>query len=84
MDSPFPGARVVLGDFGIAKSLPASRAKMSTIIGTPEYSAPEVGFGNMGENFGYGIKCDMWSLGVIIHILFTGMPCIKHLVIINY
>lgn len=45
---------------------------MSTIIGTPEYCAPEVGFGLQGKKTGYSLKCDMWSLGVITHLLLTG------------
>lgn len=74
MESPFPGSRIVLGDFGIAKSLNGTRSKMSTVIGTPEYCAPEVGFSEFRSNTdGYSLKCDMWSLGVIIHILFTGI-----------
>lgn len=45
---------------------------MSTVIGTPEYCAPEVGFGLRGNRTGYTLKCDMWSLGVITHLLLTG------------
>lgn len=73
LESPFPGSRVVLGDFGIAKTLSESRSKMSTVIGTPEYSAPEVGFSRSKGFDGYNLLCDMWSLGVIVHILFTGL-----------
>lgn len=46
---------------------------MSTVIGTPEYCAPEVGFGMGGVKTGYTLKCDIWSLGVIAHLLLTGI-----------
>lgn len=60
-----------MGDFGIAKENTDGRV-MSTVIGTPEYCAPEVGFGLHGVKSGYSLKCDMWSLGVIVHLLLTG------------
>ncbi|KAK9456110.1 kinase-like domain-containing protein [Dipodascopsis uninucleata] len=71
-----PGARVVLIDFGISKYVVGGR-RMTTVVGTPEFSAPEVGFDDLlRENHprtGYDKKCDMWSLGVILHILLSGM-----------
>lgn len=74
LEEPFPGSRIVLGDFGIAQTLTTSRTKMSTIVGTPEYCAPEVGFSHTRTNMeGYDLKCDMWSLGIIMHIMFTGI-----------
>lgn len=62
----------MLGDFGIAKWNKSPRI-MSTVIGTPEYCAPEVGFGLGGSRTGYTLKCDIWSVGVITHLLLTGI-----------
>jgi len=38
------------------------------VAGTPYYIAPEV------VNKSYNEKCDIWSVGVIIYILLTGLP----------
>jgi len=68
---------IKLADFGFAKeakfhtndpattSLPACK----TQLGTAFYIAPEV-----LERRGYDYSCDVWSLGVILHILLTGQP----------
>ena len=51
-------------DFGLSKQVRSK--KMHTIVGTPYYIAPEV------LNGKYGLKCDVWSLGVIMYILLSG------------
>ncbi|SCU82184.1 LAFA_0C09648g1_1 [Lachancea sp. 'fantastica'] len=83
--TPEPCSRIVLADFGIAKALSSPRARMHTVVGTPEYCAPEVGFkadrtaykrfsrAASFEQQGYDAKCDLWSLGVIAHIVLTGI-----------
>ncbi|KAK9477855.1 kinase-like domain-containing protein [Lipomyces japonicus] len=73
--SQCPGSRVVLVDFGISKYIVGSR-RMTTVIGTPEFSAPEVGFADnylRNNRPGYDLKCDLWSLGIVLHILLTGI-----------
>lgn len=58
-----------------------------TVIGTPEYAAPEVGLlhvytandnNNNSNNTstqrrGYNENCDIWSIGIITHILLSGI-----------
>jgi len=40
----------------------------SELLGTPMYIAPEVYTGN------YDRRCDLWSLGAIVHCILTGWP----------
>ena len=70
---PLPRSRIYICDFGIAKKMTYSRT--NTSVGTIEYSAPEVfninSKGKAKEPYDY--KCDVWSLGIITHILLTGI-----------
>jgi len=54
-------------DFGLSKEY-KPEDKMTTRAGTPYYISPEVLMGKYDES------CDIWSAGVILYILLTGMP----------
>jgi calcium-dependent protein kinase len=51
-------------DFGLC----SSEKRMSRILGSPLYIAPEV------LNGSYDKQCDMWSAGCILYILLSGGP----------
>eukprot|EP00750_Incisomonas_marina_P015834 INCI1871.2.p1 GENE.INCI1871.2~~INCI1871.2.p1 ORF type:complete len:500 (-),score=99.45 INCI1871.2:501-2000(-) len=55
-------------DFGLSRRY-SSLKRMSTVVGTPYYIAPEV---IKAEK--YGLQCDIWSLGIILFMLLTGIP----------
>ncbi|KAL4463768.1 hypothetical protein ABPG72_022822 [Tetrahymena utriculariae] len=54
-------------DFGLSKNFDNKQA-MKTKAGTPYYISPEVLEGNYDES------CDIWSSGVILYILLSGVP----------
>jgi len=55
-----------LADFGLAVLV---REPLFTVCGTPTYVAPEI----LAET-GYGVKVDVWAVGVILYILLCGYP----------
>lgn len=61
---------IKLIDFGLAKKLSENEI-MSNPNGTAYYIAPEV---LKGE---YTVKCDVWSMGVVLYIMMCGRPPFK-------
>lgn len=59
---------VKLTDFGISH-MGCKESPAQDMVGTPLYVAPEVLLRQP-----YGCAADIWSLGVIVHILLTGYP----------
>jgi len=56
-----------VADFGLACCLPQREGEMlRERVGSPEYCAPQVVAGRYDE------ACDLWSCGVILHILLMG------------
>jgi serine/threonine protein kinase len=66
---------IKIADFGFAAEVTSDNC-LTDMCGTPNYVAPEVI--KMGSNSergkGYGLACDMWSVGVIIFVLLGGYP----------
>lgn len=62
-----------LADFGLARQ---GEQQHQTICGTPHYFAPEVlqMFQKPEVGTGYGKAADVWSLGVVLYILLSGVP----------
>ena len=59
-----------IGDFGFSHYAQALHG-CTTVVGTPEYMAPEVLKGS-GLNGAYGYQSDVWSLGICAYMLITG------------
>ena len=60
-------ATLKLADFGLAEMLKPEES-LHQACGTPQYVAPE-----MLDRKPYGKEVDMWSIGVILYILLSGM-----------
>lgn len=60
----------VISDFGLAAYVEPNGGRLHTVAGSAGYTAPEVypeeGVVNgRGQGKGYGLKADVWSLGII-------------------
>lgn len=60
---------LVLTDFGLSKDISENEEGCRSIIGTPEYMAPEI---LKGEEYGFPV--DWWSLGCVIYDMMSGKP----------
>lgn len=61
---------IKLIDFGISTKISKGEI-LSSRVGTPYYIAPEVLYKKYNE------KCDLWSIGVVIYMIFSGTPPFK-------
>ncbi|EGR29296.1 protein kinase domain protein [Ichthyophthirius multifiliis] len=66
-DSDKKNANLKVIDFGTSRKIDKSK-KMTKLLGTPYYIAPEV------LNKSYDEKCDVWSCGIILFISLCGYP----------
>jgi len=60
---------IKLADFGLSYTRGGSGSDymMTQAVGTPIYMAPEV-----ITNYGYSQQCDIWSIGIVLHMLLSG------------
>jgi serine/threonine protein kinase len=64
--------QIKVADFGFAQFIPGGQEggeHLTRQLGTLSYTSPEILL-----NKGYTTKADMWSLGVILYILLSGIP----------
>jgi serine/threonine protein kinase len=64
--------QIKIADFGFAQFIPGGQEggqQLTRQLGTLSYTSPEILL-----NSGYTTKADMWSLGVILYILLSGIP----------
>eukprot|EP01066_Platyproteum_vivax_P020787 Platyproteum_vivax@DN8721_c0_g1_i1.p1 len=62
-----------ISDFGLARHL-SDDSNCQTFCGTPHYFAPEVINTHWSKVSGYGKSVDLWSAGVILYIMLSGVP----------
>ena len=58
-----------LGGFGFARVLSLNEKKVKTIVGNPQYHSPEI-----IQGLSYGLKADIWALGVVLYEMCALMP----------
>ena len=62
-------------DFGLAKIADKGH-KAGLLIGTLDYIAPEI-ITSRGDPATYAAPCDMWALGIMMYLLFSGKALMK-------
>jgi serine/threonine protein kinase len=70
-EGPFPGGRVKVLDFGLARAA-SSTARVTqegVVVGTPAYMAPEQAHDQAVDG-----RADLFSLGAVLYHLLTGRP----------
>lgn len=63
---------IKLIDFGLSKKIEPTKydEELMTRLGTPQLMAPEILDDSRSK--GYSRKCDMWAVGVILYVMFSG------------
>mmetsp|Transcript_24103 Transcript_24103/g.58614 ORF Transcript_24103/g.58614 Transcript_24103/m.58614 type:complete len:690 (-) Transcript_24103:256-2325(-) len=64
------GLQIKIADFGLSKAT-LSVSPMRTMVGTPQYWAPEVVRAHQ-TNEPYDHRADMWSVGVLMYVMLAG------------
>jgi len=72
LSSKTDDAVVKVADFGFAANCKVN-PEMTALVGTPPYMACELVMLRHRDDGGYTIQVDMWSLGVILYILLSGI-----------
>ena len=62
---------IKMADFGVSKKLCCENERTLSIIGTPQYLAPEF---YRVQKEGYSINVDVWSLGCCLYEIVVGSP----------
>ncbi|EGD79546.1 camk/dcamkl protein kinase [Salpingoeca rosetta] len=65
---PDGGQVMKLVDFGLATKV---TGPLFDVCGSPTYMAPEIA---LRSSHGYNVEADLWSLGVVMFVMFTGFP----------
>lgn len=69
---------VKIADFGLSKFVGEGFSEAQSTVGSPRYMAPEVlaSGGSAAGAGAYDFRADLWSLGVLLHVLLDGrFPC---------